>query len=97
MPTPFAAIESASVAHVLGALANATATLGGASVDGIFDNGAALGLNLVGGSSPTFACASADIVGDVRGDTLTIAGTAWTIRDVTPDGTGMSVLQLEAV
>ncbi len=70
------------------------ATLDGISVEGIFDNGSAAGLGMLG-TNPTFTCASASAPSSKRNKTLVVNGTSYTVREIKPDGTGMSVLELE--
>lgn len=77
-----------------------TATYGAASVNGIFDSGyfaASLGLQVeLEGSRLRFLCRSADLPGTpAHGDTLTIAATTYKVREIHPDGTGMTELVIE--
>jgi len=91
------AIETATAAQAVAAFSNCTATLDGVLVDGIFDNGSAAGLgNMMLGGSPTFTCCSADAPSSKRNKTLVVSGTSYTVREIKPDGTGMSVIELEA-
>ena len=92
-PSPFAAIETATAASAVAALANVSAVVNGRQVSGIFDNGFndAIG---IAGSSPMLDCIS-DEVDAVRGDTVTIGTTAYTVVTVQPDGTGMTRLILQ--
>ena len=72
-----------------------SATLNGAAVTGLFDNGSARAFNgLVLGTNPTFTLASS--AGHARGQSLVISGVTYTVAAVEPDGTGMTTLQLEA-
>jgi len=75
---------------------------GGAAtlVDGIFeddydqiDAGGTIGF---AASSPTFQCSTADVSGAAEGDALTVGGVNYIIRVVMDDGTGITMLQLEA-
>lgn len=93
MTAPFAAIETATAANAVAALANVSAVVDGVTVDGIFDNayGDAFG---VAGSVPTLSCASDDIDA-AHGDAVTIGATSYTITNVEPDGTGMTRLTLQ--
>lgn len=51
----------------------------------------------VSSTQPRFSCSSAAIpAGAESGDTLAIGGTAYTVRVVEPDGTGITTLVLEA-
>lgn len=47
-------------------------------------------------SSPTFQCSTADVSGAAEGDALTVGGVNYIIRVVMDDGTGITMLQLEA-
>lgn len=70
------------------------ATIGAASVTGIFDQPAAEAFGMLG-SDPTFTCATSDVSGVAAGQALTIAGTGYTVTAVKPDGTGIAVLHLD--
>lgn len=77
-----------------------TATLtGGATVSVIFDKAyiAAMG-GQVDATEPMCLLKTSDVAARsiAFGTTLTIAGTAYTVRGIQPDGTGMTVLALEA-
>lgn len=96
MPAPFAAIEVQINAACVAGLANATATIGAASVDGVFDNDYLDPLGMEA-SAPSFVAESADLTGVVHGTTITIAGTAYTARNLRPDGTGLTRVVLEEV
>lgn len=65
-----------------------------AVVRGILDNGfdSALGMT---GSEPAFVGRSADLDGLSYGAAITIGATAYTVRGVQPDGTGLTRLILE--
>jgi len=106
MVAPFAALETRLNRAVFSRLANADAYLDWAPVTGIFDNGYALG-NVgpygMASSSPTFTLDSAQVPSDVVGktlavgeDTATTAQVRYTIAAHQPDGTGISILLLEA-
>lgn len=73
------------------------ATINGTEVNGIFDNEYIDVLD-VAGTSPAFTCATADLAAITpavaRGTSVTISGTAYTIQNIKPDGTGMTVLVL---
>jgi hypothetical protein len=71
-----------------------TATIGAASVRGIFDAHSAEMFG-IGGSNPTFTCAAADVVGITEGQAVNINAVAYTVTAVKPDGTGVSVLHLD--
>ena len=73
-----------------------TATVGGVSVVGIFDNGYAAALaGALESSAPTFVCATANVVSAVQGTAVTVNSTNYVITTVEPDGTGVSTLVLE--
>lgn len=74
-----------------------TATIGGASVRGIFDEASADSFGgLLEGGKPTFICRSADVEAVVRGAELTVNSTAYIVAAAPrSDGTGMTVLSLE--
>lgn len=70
----------------------------GADVTVIFDRAhiEALGGG-ISGTQPVALAVSADVSSwSSNGTKLTIAGTAYTLRDIQPDGTGLSLLILEA-
>ncbi len=89
----FAALESRANAAVLAHLANVTATVGGASVSGIFDDAYADPLNF-GASAPSLLCASADVSTRAQGDAVIVNAVNYTIAAIKPDGTGMTRLAL---
>lgn len=95
MPAPFAAMESRVNAAALAALANATATIGGVEIDGVFRNSYGEALGMIGGTDPTFTCESSKISGLVEGGTVIInAVTYIASSDPEPDGTGISTVRL---
>ncbi len=95
MTSPFSAIEASINNACIGALANVQATLAsGAKISGIFDNGAANALNIIG-SDPKLVCQSADVSALTFGSTLSIQGVAYTVRQIMPDGSGITTLMLE--
>lgn len=72
------------------------AVLDGVEVGGIFDNGSDSALNnMMLGTNPTFTLASASASSSSRGKTLVVDSVSYTVREVKPDGTGMTVLELE--
>ena len=83
-----------------GQTATYTPSGGSAStINGIFESGDG-GVDL-GGSvgvtsdDPQFHCATSDVASAGEGDTLVTGGVNYTVRDVTDDGTGMTILMLE--
>lgn len=72
-----------------------TATRNGTlQVAGIFDKTHADAFDLICGNDPVFRCP--DSAGVVRGDTLLISATTYTVTHTEPDGTGLTVCRLEA-
>jgi len=97
MPAPFASIESATATSAVAALANATATIGASSVDGVFDNGHALALDVAAGTRPSFLCNEDDLPALTLGTTTAVINsTTYTIVEREPDGMGLTTLVLEA-
>lgn len=47
------------------------------------------------GYKPFAECRTSDLTGTIRGGTIVVNSTTYTIREVTPDGTGMTDLILE--
>jgi hypothetical protein len=72
----------------------------GVQISGIFDDGHEE-VDAGGGvpfsiTQPQFHTLTSNVSSAAEGDTLTIDGVVYTIRVVMPDGTGMTMLQLEA-
>lgn len=97
MTAPFAAIEAATAASAVAALANVEATVAGSVLLGIFDAayGEAFGIS---GTTPVLLCDDADLddFDVVAGDTVTIGSDSYTVSRIEADGTGMSRLVLDA-
>lgn len=81
---------------------DATFTPAGGSpsaIVGVFDNpylGAdAGGMVEFSATSPTFTARDVDFTGAAHGDELVISGTTYIIREVMPDGTGITTVMLE--
>jgi len=68
------------------------ATIGEATVNGIFTDDSTDGSELTG---PIFECASADVATVSQGDTITISATGYTVAGIRPDGTGVTVIILD--
>lgn len=70
---------------------------GGATVRGIFDNGAISGgaLGMIGATNPTFTAKSADLSGVSVSGAITVNGTVYSVAEIEPDGTGMTLLRLK--
>lgn len=66
----------------------------GAEVRGIFDNGFVDAFG-VAETEKAFTAATADVSALVYGHTVTIGGTAYTVAEVQPDGTGMTRVRLK--
>lgn len=74
----------------------ALASIGGAEIPGLFRSPYAESFGLAAGSAPVFRCASADVASVAQDAAATINGTAYTVAEIKPDGTGMTLLILEA-
>lgn len=75
-----------------------TATVGGASVQVIFDNasqGTRVGLLGMAGQQPAITCKTADLAADPVGLAAVVGSTTYTITQHEPDGTGISLCLLE--
>lgn len=71
-----------------------TATIGGGTVMGIFDNGFKDSFGL-GSTEKAFTCSSSAISNLAYGDSVTINAVAYTVAEVHPDGTGMTRVLLK--
>lgn len=95
----FAALEASVNNAVMAHLSNATATLNGVEVVGMFDNSYHAGDIGIGMAStqPAFTTLTANVVvvGEAVGQLLTINGVSYYVAAHEPDGTGMSLLLLE--
>ena len=77
--------------------ATKTATIGAASVAGTFRAAYASVMDgLVGGSSPTFRAATADLVGVDPGDVIEVDGTSYTVDEVDASDLGHTLLRLSS-
>jgi hypothetical protein len=77
-----------------------SATVGGASVSAIFDNGYALGsVGPIGMSSsqPMLTLPTANVPANPVGTAVVVGAANYTVGAHEPDGTGVSQLMLEAV
>lgn len=70
------------------------ATLDSVSIRGIFDAASQDALNILG-NNPVFTCLSTDAAGQ-KGKTLVVNTVSYTVREIRPDGTGFSILELES-
>ena len=76
------------------------AVLGGVTVQGIFDDAAAVGgVGELGMATtqPTLLLPTSEVPASVRGMELVLAGQLFTVEDDQPDGTGMTLLVLEVL
>jgi hypothetical protein len=75
-----------------------TVTLNGESVTAVFDDGyrmANVGIGM-SGTQPALTMLTADVEGDPVGQTVVVGDDEYTVATHEPDGTGISVLMLEA-
>jgi len=70
------------------------ATIGAATVAGIFDN-QFVEVHGIEGVRPVFVCDEADVASIAHGDALTIKTVSYKVAGVQPDGTGLTSLILE--
>lgn len=94
MSAPFAAIETALASGVVAALANVTATIGVASVEGLFDN-EYVEFRDVAGTRPVLRAVSTEVSSVIEGTAVTVNAVSYTVAGIQPDGTGMTLLVLE--
>jgi len=95
MVNPFAAIETSVNTAALAALANATLTWGAYSANGVFDRDYADRLGLVTRQT-RFTALSSALPAIAQGASVTVGATAYIVRNVEPDNTGLVALVLEA-
>ena len=74
-----------------------SATIGGSTVSGIFDNAYQGSFeDLVGDTAPAFTCKTADLPAITPGSsTVTVTAGTFTVAAVEPDGLGVTVLRLK--
>ena len=87
--TPF--IDTASFA--------VAATIGGLPVNGIFDSATSFAAGYDGSVEtlrPVFVCRTVDVAGLAHGADAVINSVNYKVRGIRPDGTGMTLLILEA-
>lgn len=70
-------------------------TVDGASVSGIFDNAYLQSLGITAGTGPVLLLPAASVGSADQGDSITVAGTSYTITGLEPDGTGLVLLRLQ--
>jgi hypothetical protein len=68
---------------------------GSTSITVIFDNAYQLAYGLVEGTNPVILAKAADVPGVAQGDAISLRSVNYTIADIEPDGTGMTVLRLK--
>lgn len=95
MSNPFAAVQTALNAATVAAIGNATLTWGAYSAGGVFDAAYQDTLGL-GNAAPQFRALSSALPGIAAGQAVSVGVTAYTVREVRPDGTGLLTLILEA-
>lgn len=106
MSAPFAALEARANAAICKQLANASATVGGVTLDALFDNGYAntllgtmggRGVSFAGmaGSKPTLTLPTASVPANPVGQAAVVNSVNYLVAAHEPDGTGISVLLLE--
>ena len=71
------------------------AVIGGVTVPGIFDKTYLESMGIVAGSNPVLLVPAS--VSAAEGTAVSVNGTSYTVASVEPDGTGLTILQLEAV
>lgn len=71
------------------------ATVGGATVRGIFDNDFLTSLGVTAGTGPVLLLPTASVDSAVQGDSVVIAAVSYTIAGIEPDGTGLTLLRLQ--
>ena len=71
-----------------------TATIGAASVMGVFDSATVAEFGILG-SAPKFLCKASDVPGITFGQAVTIESVGYTVTEVKPDGTGLIELILD--
>lgn len=70
-----------------------TATIGTASVTGVFSN-AFISVDGIESRQPTFEALDADLTGVAHGTAITINATAYTVAGIEPNGEGSTLLIL---
>jgi len=95
MPMPFAALQTRVTGSIAEKLANETMTINAAAVDGILTS-EYVTVEFVESKKPVFLCKSSDVVGVAHGDDVVASdSTAYKVRGIQPDGTGITKLILE--
>lgn len=73
-----------------------TAVVAGVAVSAIFDAPTINAFGLAADTAPSLTLATDDATGAVVGGSVSIAGTAYTVASIEPDGTGMTTLVLKS-
>jgi protein involved in polysaccharide export with SLBB domain len=73
-----------------------TATIAGVPVDGIFERPYVDALE-VAGYNPSLTCQTVDVEDVVEDDAVVIDAVSYRVSGIQPDGTGITILTLEAV
>lgn len=94
MTAAFAAIETATAANAVAACANVSVTIGGSSVEAVFDNGAADALGIAG-SGPTLELPTASAGAAAQGTAITVNSASYTVTHREDDSTGWTLLRLQ--
>lgn len=98
MTTAFASLRSRINFAVLSKLADESATVGGVSVSGIFNNGYnASGLGMAGfeATQPSLTCLVADVPSVAHGNSVVVAAGTFKVAEIEPDGSGFVKLVLK--
>jgi hypothetical protein len=74
-----------------------SATVNGVTINVIFDEGYQQQLGIIEDQNPMITCKDTDVVGVTHGLAVVVNGRNFKIREVQPDGNGITVLQLSAV
>jgi hypothetical protein len=90
---------TASMINSIGLSATYTPVSGSpASITVLFDNdykAIDLASGVVASLGPVAFCKSADLTGTVKGGSLVVSSVTYTITNIEPDGTGMTLLRLK--
>lgn len=73
-----------------------SATVGGVACVGIFDNVYAQSLGFTAGTSPTLIVKAADVPAVAQNTAVVVPAGSFTVTDVEPDGTGLTLLRLDS-
>jgi len=71
------------------------ATVGGVALRGIFDNGYADAFGIVSGSAPVLLISTTAAPAVAHGSAVVIGSDSFTVREIQPDGLGMTRLLLQ--